>query len=60
VTMVEPKRSKRGANGVGLRVETDGGHRVVWPSFLATHHDPRDPTEECWRCASLAETADVP
>ena len=51
-------RSKRGANGVGIRVATDGGgHRIVWPSFLAAHHDPPDPTEDCWRCAALAETA---
>jgi hypothetical protein len=58
VAMVETKRSKRGANGVGIRVATDGGrHRVVWPSVLAAHHDPLDPTEDCWQCAALAETA---
>jgi hypothetical protein len=57
VFMVETKRSTRGANSVGIRVETQGGHRLVWPSSLAAHHDPPDPTEVCWRCASLAETA---
>jgi hypothetical protein len=56
--MVEMKRSERGANGVGIRVATHGGgRRVVWPSFVAAHQDPSDPTEECWRCAALAETA---
>jgi hypothetical protein len=56
--MVEMTRSKRGANGVGIRVETSGGsHRIVWPSFLAAHQDPPDPAEDCWRCAALAETA---
>ena len=58
VTMVETKRSRRGVNGVGVRVESeDGGVRVVWPSFLAAHYDPPDPTEDCWRCAALAEAA---
>ena len=46
VATVETKRSKRGANALGVRVATDGGgHRVVWPSYLAAHHDPPDPTE---------------
>lgn len=58
VVMVETTRSRRGANAVGIRVTADdGGHRVVWPSYLAAHHDPHDPTEDCWRCAALAETA---
>jgi hypothetical protein len=58
VATVVTKRSKRGANRVGIRVATDGGvHRVVWPSFLASHHGRADPTENCWRCAALAETA---
>ena len=44
VATVETKRSKRGANALGVRVATDGGgHRVVWPSYLAAHHDPPDP-----------------
>ena len=61
VAMVEMKRSKRGANGVGVRVAADGGgHRVVWPSHLTAHHDPPDPTADCWRCAALAETASRP
>jgi hypothetical protein len=58
VAMVEMKRSKRGANHVGIRVVADGGgHRVAWPPYLAAHHDPPDPTEDCWRCEALAETA---
>jgi hypothetical protein len=57
VAMLDTKRSARGANGVGVRVATDGGDRVIWPSLLAAHHDPPDPTEDCWRCAALAATA---
>jgi hypothetical protein len=58
VVMIETKRSKRGANGVGIRVAADGGgHRLLWPSYLAAHHDPPDPTEDCWRCAAIADTA---
>ena len=58
VATVETKRSKRGANALGVRVATDGGgHRVVWPSYLAAHHDPPDPPGDCWRCVALAETA---
>jgi hypothetical protein len=58
VAMVETTRSQRAANGVGIHVPTDGGgHRVVWPSLLAAHHDPPDPSEDCWRCVALAEKA---
>jgi hypothetical protein len=57
VAMVEMHRSKGGANGVGVRVVTaGGGHRVVWPPYLAAHRDPPDPTEDCWRCATLVDT----
>jgi hypothetical protein len=55
VAMVEMHRSQGGANGVGIRVPTDGeGDRVVWPSFLTAHHDPPAAADECWRCAALA------
>ena len=58
VAMVETKRFKHGADRVGIRVVTDSGdHRVVWPTFLAVHHEPPDPSEDCWRCAALAEAA---
>jgi hypothetical protein len=53
VVMVQTKRSKRGANGVGVRVGPDRDHRVLWPSSLTTHADPPDPTDDCWRCAEL-------
>ena len=57
VAVLETKRSKRGANALGVRIAIDGGgHRVVWPSYLAAHRDPPDPTEDCWRCASPVET----
>jgi hypothetical protein len=57
VVMLTTKRSKRDVNGVGVRVNTGGDRRVVWPSYLAAHHDPTDPAEDCWRCAALADTA---
>ena len=57
VTMVEPKRSKRGENGVGIRVDTAGGRRVLWPSFLTVHLDPLDPAHACWLCAALVDGA---
>ena len=49
---------QRGPNGVGIGIARDGvTYRVMWPSFLAVHHDPPDPTKDCWRCAALADTA---
>jgi hypothetical protein len=57
VAVIEKKESKRGADVVAVRVSTDGGgDRVIWPSYLAVHHDPPDPAEDCWRCAAIAET----
>ena len=57
VMTVETRRSKRGENGVGIRVRTPGGHRVLWPSFLTAHAGPPDPTQHCWMCGALVETA---
>jgi hypothetical protein len=57
VAMVETKRSKRGENGVGIRVETGGGHRVLWPSFPTAHLDPSHPKGNCWLCAAAVEAA---
>ena len=57
VAMVEPRRAKRGGNGVGIRVETGSAQRVVWPSSLTAHLGPPDPIENCWRCGALVETA---
>lgn len=58
VAMLETKRGKGSANGVGIRVAADGGgSRIVWPSYLAAHHDPPGPGHDCWRCAALADTA---
>jgi hypothetical protein len=47
-----------GPNDVGVRVASTSDHpRVLRPSRLAVHLDPRDPAEECWRCdAIVAET----
>jgi hypothetical protein len=57
VVMLETKHSRRGVSGVGIRVATDDGHRVVWPSYLTFHHHPPDPSQKCWRCEELVETA---
>jgi hypothetical protein len=57
VVTVETKTGRHRANGVGVRVGADDGHRVLWPSFLAVHHDPYDPLQGCWRCAGLHEAA---
>ena len=47
-----------GANGVGIRVGADRGETaVLWPSAIAVHRDPRDRSEQCWRCQELAEGA---
>jgi hypothetical protein len=48
----------KGTNGVGIRVGSDSA--VLWPSPLAVHRDPRDPTEPCWRCQELAGRAASP
>ena len=41
----------KGVNGLGIRVKAQGGEYVVWwPSHLAVHRDPRNPSESCWRC----------
>ena len=57
VVTVDTSRTRHGANGVGIRVGSPGRHEVLWPSFLAVHRDPFDPTDGCWRCDSLAAAA---
>jgi hypothetical protein len=48
--------ARKGVNGVGIRVtDADGLTRILWPSYLAVHHDPHDPTEPCWRCQELTQ-----
>lgn len=48
----------KGSNGVGIRVGTDGRDgEVVWPSRLAVHVDPPDPSESCWRCQALSNAS---
>ena len=51
--------SRRRLNGVGIAVTASNGERkVLWPSSLLVHHDPRDgndASEPCWRCEALAE-----
>jgi hypothetical protein len=51
----------RRVNGVGIRVGAPGGGTaVLWLNPFVVHHDPRDPTEPCWRCEELAERAAPP
>ena len=61
VVMTETHRKRKGADGVGIRVIGDGSDssttRVLWPSYLAVHFDPLDPTEPCWRCEEIATAA---
>ncbi len=41
------------SNDVGVRVAYDAARtRVLRPKRLAVHLDPRDSTEDCWRCDS--------
>ncbi len=55
VTMVQTAHR---SNDVGVRVTGQSGQvRVVRPSRLSVHLDPRDTTEECWRCAAIAARA---
>lgn len=53
--------SRRQLNCVGIAVTTVNGERkVLWPSSLVVHHDPRDESdanESCWRCEALVEAA---
>jgi hypothetical protein len=49
----------KGSNGVGVRVTTDGRGVILWPSRLAVHSDPCDPTEPCWQCQALLDAGDV-
>ena len=46
------------SNDVGVRVTGQSGQiHVVRPSRLSVHLDPRDATEECWRCDAIAARA---
>ena len=46
------------SNDLGVRVTGRSGQiRVVRPSRLSVHLDPRDATEECWRCDAIAARA---
>jgi len=47
-----------GSNDIGVRVTgVSGQARVVRPSRLSVHLDPRDAAEECWRCEAIAARA---
>ena len=55
VAMVQ---TAHGSNDLGVRVTgRDGQVSVVRPSRLAVHLDPRDASEECWRCDAIAARA---
>lgn len=42
-------RTRKGYNGVGVRIAATGGlHDIVWPSPFTVHRD--GPDERCWRC----------
>jgi hypothetical protein len=51
-------QTAHGSNDVGVRVPGEFGRSsVVRPSRLSVHLDPRDATEECWRCDAIAARA---
>jgi signal peptidase I len=51
-------QTARGSNDLGVRVTGRSGQvSVVRPSRLSVHLDPRDVTEECWRCDAIAARA---
>jgi hypothetical protein len=55
VAMVQ---TTHGSNDLGVRVTGRSGHgSVVRPSRLSVHLDPRDATEDCWRCDIIAARA---
>ena len=61
VAMVDTYLGRKGANGVGIRMaEGEGSTRILWPSYLAVHRDPLDPSEPCWRCRDRARRASEP
>ena len=47
--------SKRGVNGIGIRVLIGDEDRVVWPPHLAVHRSAATAIRrECWRCDELS------
>ena len=55
VAMVQ---TAHGSNDLGVRVTGRSGQvGVVRPSRLSVHLDPRDVTEECWRCDAIVAAA---
>jgi hypothetical protein len=57
VAMVDSGKG-RGGSDVGVRAtETDGTVRMRRPLRLATHLDPHDPAESCWRCTAVSAHA---
>ena len=58
VSVIQATRTSREVNGLGIRVATvGGGHRVIWPSYLAAHLESSGPAEDCWQCTALANSA---
>jgi hypothetical protein len=48
----------QGRNDIGVRVAPRSGRlSVLRPSRLAVHSDPRDTTQDCWRCDAIAAGA---
>ena len=51
-------QTAHGSNDLGVRVTGRSGEvGVVRPSRLSVHLDPRDVTEDCWRCDAIAARA---
>lgn len=48
---------RRQGTAVGIRVHDGGPDTVLWPAPQQVHLDPRDPSDECWRCDRTAVQA---
>ena len=59
VLLVETKRGKRVANGVGMRVDAGDRHEVLWPPHHSVHRDPVGPADDCWRCQARKQAQAV-
>ena len=54
--VVAAVESRKRSIALGIRVAgPDGEKRILWPSSLTVHHDPRNVAEPCWRCQANAD-----
>jgi hypothetical protein len=51
--IVETINGRKRSKGIGIRVGSTPKQVIMWPGRMAVHLDPRDPTDQCWRCLAL-------